>query len=71
MVKRIKRILPLPEGAEPARWNQISLQSMERELAYHRFLACPFYKQCLDYAAALHWEGWSCKWCEHWKEKRL
>jgi len=58
-----KETPPLPEGATPMRWGGISLQSMERDLKLHRQLDCPFYGLCLNYAATLHWEGWSCCWC--------
>jgi hypothetical protein len=30
---------------------------------------CPFYGNCLDYAAKSHWESWDCSECPH-KEKR-
>jgi len=63
-VSRNKKTLPqLPEGATPTCWGGISLQSMERDLKRHRQLDCPLYGFCLNYAAALHWESWSCFWC--------
>jgi hypothetical protein len=26
---------------------------------------CPYYKDCLNHAAKLHWENWDCSECPH------
>ena len=30
-----------------------------------RILDCPFYRDCLMYAAKLNWEAWSCEQCSN------
>ena len=30
---------------------------------------CPYYGNCLDYAVQLHWEYWTCLYCQHKKKK--
>jgi len=70
-VSRDKKALPpLPKGANPTCWGGISLQSMERDLKRHRQLDCPLYGLCLNDAAALHWESWSCFWCSLREENK-
>lgn len=31
----------------------------------HRSLFCPYYRECLNFAVAKGWQGWSCSKCEH------
>lgn len=69
MSKRTKPTPILPKGAEPTQWDKLSSSFMERDIASHRKMTCPFYDRCLDYASTLHWDGWSCKWCSFWKKK--
>ncbi len=54
------------DKANPIPWVAVSLKRIERL----RWLECPYYKECLDHAASLHWEGWSCRECEMWKERK-
>jgi len=30
-----------------------------------RNILCPFYSQCLDFAAKRHWHSWACHACPH------
>lgn len=63
----------LPEGANPTEWEQLLLRRLKEEIKVHRFLNCPHYRRCLDYASKARWQGWSCHWCPlkvEEKEKR-
>jgi len=31
----------------------------------YRNVFCPYYRNCLDHAAKLYWECWSCLECHH------
>lgn len=50
--------------ASPTRWEAPSMHWPDALFKKHRHLDCSYYKGCLDYASGLHWEGWSCNWCE-------
>ena len=60
----------LPEGANPTEWEQLLLRRLKEEIRVHRFLDCPHYKKCLDYASEAKWQGWSCHWCPLKVEER-
>ena len=60
---KIKSKSRLPEGANPTEWDQLLLRRLNEEIKIHRFLHCPHYRKCLDYASKAKWRGWSCHWC--------
>lgn len=37
----------------------------------YRNVFCPYYSDCLDHAAKLYWECWSCLECRHQQEKDM
>jgi hypothetical protein len=49
----------LPPSANPTEWGELALWEIE---AYRR-LGCPHDSKCLAFAAARHWNGFSCVEC--------
>lgn len=60
----MKKINPVIQN--PTEWDQLSW----KRLPSHRNLHCWFYETCLDHAASLHWQSWSCYWCRFRKTER-
>ena len=59
---RIRQI-DLTKGANPQEWEQVSFDKIE----LIRWLECPHYRECMNYAAGLYWQGWMCLDCKIWK----
>ena len=53
----------LPKEATPIEWEAPSLSMPNEEFYKYRYTFCVYYTSCLNYAAGLHWPGWSCCWC--------
>ena len=56
----------LVDSANPIEWPQLSTTQQAEKL---RYLECPNYSSCLNYAAGLHWEGFVCIECQIYKQK--
>ena len=54
----------LAHGANPTEWEQPHMNWSKNEFDKHRWVFCPWYRRCMNYAAGFHWKGWSCNWCK-------
>ncbi len=55
----------LAPDSSPIEWERPRLAWSKEVFNRHRHVFCSFYKNCMNYAAGLHWKGWSCNWCKH------
>jgi len=49
----------------PLPWIQVGLSRIDLV----RFINCPLYRSCLNWAASEKWEGWICTSCEVWSSE--